>query len=158
MGRLKMKSIRELNESDLKSRIEETRTELSKLEVENAKGTLRKESGKIKPIKRDIARMLTRLNEMKNKWQNPEILVSKLTVRGKLFEGKVVKTKAKNTVVIQKESPVYFSKFKRYARSKNSIHAHVPTNIQVNEGDLVIAAECRPLAKSVSFVVVEVKE
>ena len=64
MGRLKMKSIRELNESDLKSRIEETRTELSKLEVENAKGTLRKESGKIKPIKRDIARMLTRLNEM----------------------------------------------------------------------------------------------
>ena len=67
MGRLKMKSIRELNESDLKSRIEETRTELSKLEVENAKGTLRKESGKIKPIKRDIARMLTRLNEMKHK-------------------------------------------------------------------------------------------
>ena len=67
MGTLKMKSIRELNESDLKSRIEETRTELSKLEVENAKGTLRKESGKIKPIKRDIARMLTRLNEMKNK-------------------------------------------------------------------------------------------
>ena len=67
MGRLKMKSIRELNESDLKSRIEETRTELSKLEVENAKGTLRKESGKIKPKKRDIARMLTRLNEMKNK-------------------------------------------------------------------------------------------
>ena len=62
-----MKSIRELNESDLKSRIEEIRTELSKLEVENAKGTLRKESGKIKPIKRDIARMLTRLNEMKNK-------------------------------------------------------------------------------------------
>ena len=62
-----MKSIRELNESDLKSHIEETRTELSKLEVENAKGTLRKESGKIKPIKRDIARMLTRLNEMKNK-------------------------------------------------------------------------------------------
>ena len=81
-----------------------------------------------------------------------------LAVRGKLFEGKVVKTKAKNSVVIQKESPVYFSKFKRYARSKNSIHAHVPTNIQVNEGDLVIAAECRPLAKSVSFVVVEVKE
>lgn len=81
-----------------------------------------------------------------------------LSIRGKLFEGKVVKTKAKNTVVIQKESPVYFSKFKRYARGKNSIHAHVPTNLIVNEGDTVIAAECRPLAKSVSFVVVEVKE
>tara|TARA_B100001750_G_scaffold130020_1_gene103401 strand:- start:3680 stop:4018 length:339 start_codon:yes stop_codon:yes gene_type:complete len=81
-----------------------------------------------------------------------------LSIRGKLFEGKVVKSKAKNTVVIQKESPVYFAKFKRYARSKNSIHAHVPTNLEVNEGDIVTAAECRPLAKSVSFVVVEVKE
>ena len=62
-----MKSIRELNEGDLKSRIEEMQTELSKLTIENAKGTLRKESGKIKPLKRDIARLLTRLNEMKRK-------------------------------------------------------------------------------------------
>ena len=67
MSKLRCKAIREMNEQDLKDRIEQTRTELSKLEVENAKGTLRKESGKIKPIKRDIARMLTRLNEMKNK-------------------------------------------------------------------------------------------
>ena len=92
----------------------------------------------------------------KNDKKNP--FNGTLSIRGKLFEGKVVKTKAKDTVVIQKESPVYFSKFKRYGRSKNSIHAHVPTNLDVNEGDMVIAAECRPLAKSVSFVVVEVKK
>tara|TARA_B110000014_G_scaffold190816_1_gene139589 strand:+ start:824 stop:1027 length:204 start_codon:yes stop_codon:yes gene_type:complete len=67
MGRLKMKTVRELNEGDLKSRIEEMRTELSKLAVENAKGTLRKESGKINRVKKDIARLLTRLNEMKDK-------------------------------------------------------------------------------------------
>ena len=67
MTRLKMKSIRELNENDLKDRVVQMRTELSKLEVENAKGTLRKESGKIKPLKRDLARILTRLNEMKKK-------------------------------------------------------------------------------------------
>ena len=51
-----MKAIRELNEGDLKSRIEEMQTELSKLNIENAKGTLRKESGKINPLKCDIAR------------------------------------------------------------------------------------------------------
>ena len=68
MSRLKMKSIRELNENDLKDRVIQMRTELSKLEVENAKGTLRKESGKIKPLKRDIASLLTRLNEMNKKW------------------------------------------------------------------------------------------
>ena len=56
-----------MNEQDLKDRIEQTRTELSKLEVENAKGPLRKESGKIKPTKRNIARLLTVLNEKKSK-------------------------------------------------------------------------------------------
>ena len=65
MGRLKMKAIREMNEKDLKDRIEQMRTELAKLQIENAKGTLRKESGKIKPIKRNIARLLTVLNGMK---------------------------------------------------------------------------------------------
>ncbi len=67
MSRLKMKTVRELNENDLNDRIIQMRTELAKLEVENAKGTLRKESGKIKPLKRDIARLLTRLNEVEKK-------------------------------------------------------------------------------------------
>ena len=66
MTKLKIKAIREMNEQDLKDRIEQTRTELSKLEVENAKGTLRKESGKIKPTKRNIARLLTVLIEKKS--------------------------------------------------------------------------------------------
>ena len=81
-----------------------------------------------------------------------------LSIRGKIFEGKVIKSKARNTVVIEKEKPIYFSKFKRYGRSKSKIHAHVPTNIVVEEGNHVIAAECRPLSKSVSFVVIEVKK
>ena len=80
-----------------------------------------------------------------------------LSIRGKLFEGTVIDAKAKGTVVIQKELPIYFKKFKRYGRSKNKIHAHVPSNLDVAAGDYVVAAECRPISKSVSFVVVEVK-
>ena len=80
-----------------------------------------------------------------------------LSIRGKIFEGTVINAKANGTVVIQKESPIYFKKFKRFGRSKNKIHAHVPSNINVKEGDYVIAAECRPISKSVSFVVVEVR-
>ena len=67
MTRLSMKTIRELNEKDLKSKLQETRSELAKLRVDGSKGTLRKESGKLKPLRHDIARMLTRLNEMKKK-------------------------------------------------------------------------------------------
>jgi len=65
MTRLSMKTIKQLNEKDLKSKIQETRGELAKLRVDAAKGTLRKESGKLKPLRHDIARMLTRINEMK---------------------------------------------------------------------------------------------
>jgi len=64
-----MKTIRKLSEKDLRSKILDNRTDLAKLRVDSSKGTLRKESGKLKPIRRSIARMLTRLNEMeKEKW------------------------------------------------------------------------------------------
>ncbi len=65
MTRLKMKTIREFNETDLKDRLGQLRSELTKLRVDASKGTLRKESGKIRPLRRDIARILTRLNEVK---------------------------------------------------------------------------------------------
>jgi large subunit ribosomal protein L29 len=65
MTRLSMKTIRQLNEKDLKSKVQESRSELAKLRIDGSKGTLRKESGKLKPIRHDIARMLTRLNEMR---------------------------------------------------------------------------------------------
>jgi large subunit ribosomal protein L29 len=65
MTRMKMKTIRQFNENDLKDRLGQLRSELTKLRIESSKGTLKKESGKLKPLRRDIARMLTRLNEMK---------------------------------------------------------------------------------------------
>ena len=67
MTRLSMKTIRALNEKDLTSKIQETRSELAKLRVDGSKGTLRKESGKIKALRHDIARMLTALNEVRKK-------------------------------------------------------------------------------------------
>ena len=67
MAHLKNKAIKEFNEKDLQDRLRQTRTELFKLNVESKKGTLRKESGKLKPLRKDIARMLTRVNELKKK-------------------------------------------------------------------------------------------
>ncbi len=62
-----MKSIRELNEADLKDRLEQSRVELAKLRTDAAKGTLRKESGKIRATRKEVARMLTRINELNKK-------------------------------------------------------------------------------------------
>jgi len=66
---IRTKTVRQLNEKDLRSKILDNRTDLAKLRVDASKGTLRKESGKLKPIRHNIARMLTRLNEMeREKW------------------------------------------------------------------------------------------
>lgn len=80
-----------------------------------------------------------------------------MSVRGKLFDGKATSTKARQTITLRRETPVYYKKFKRYARSQSTIHAHVPLCMEVKEGDRVLTAECRPISKSVSFVVVEVR-
>ena len=89
--------------------------------------------------------------------ENNNPFAGSLTIHGKIFEGVVTKAKAKDTVVLERNTPIYFTKFRRYGRSKNKIHAHVPSNLSVQEGDTVIAAECRQISKSVSFVVVEVR-
>ena len=68
MSRIKMKTVRELSENDLLDRLQQLRSDLTRLQIDSSKGTLRKESGKIKPLKRDIARILTRLGEMKKAW------------------------------------------------------------------------------------------
>lgn len=80
-----------------------------------------------------------------------------LSIRGRLVRGKVVSAKAPKMVVIQQEFPKIIKKYKRYARSQSKIHAHKPTCIEVKEGDTVLTAECRPVSKSVSFVVIEVE-
>lgn len=67
MARLKTKTIKEMGDKDLKDRLEQMRSELAKLKIESKKGTLRKESGKLKPIRKDIARIMTKINERKNK-------------------------------------------------------------------------------------------
>jgi small subunit ribosomal protein S17 len=48
------------------------------------------------------------------------------------------------------------SKYKRYERSMSKTHAYLPDCISVQEGEEVVIAECRPLSKTVSFVVIEV--
>ena len=67
MTNLKNKTIREFNQKDLHDKLEQMRTDLSKLRLDSKKGTLRKESGKLKKGRKNIARVLTRLNELNRK-------------------------------------------------------------------------------------------
>ena len=67
MARAKLKTIREMNDDDLSGKLTDLRTDLSKIRSEAAKGTLKKKTGNVKYIRRDIARILTIINERKIK-------------------------------------------------------------------------------------------
>ena len=67
MARLKLKTLREMNDTDLGQKLSEMKADLAKVRSEQAKGTLKKHSGDIRFMRRDITRMLTIQNERKAK-------------------------------------------------------------------------------------------
>ena len=65
MARLNVKTLREMNDQDLADKLAELKADLGKLRLEKSKGTLKKETGSIRWLRRDIARMMTLINEIK---------------------------------------------------------------------------------------------
>ncbi|MEO3992893.1 MAG: 30S ribosomal protein S17 [Desulfurococcaceae archaeon TW002] len=79
-----------------------------------------------------------------------------LKVRGGLTVGKVIKLRAKKLAVVEKEYLVYVRKYRRYEKRRSRIHVRVPPCVSLSLGDDVLIGETRPLAKSVSWVVLGV--
>jgi len=67
MTRNRIKTLRELNDSDLRDKLDDLKVDLAKLRSEGTKGTLKKDAGVIRWKRRDIARALTILNERARK-------------------------------------------------------------------------------------------
>jgi len=66
-----------------------------------------------------------------------------LKIRGRILEGVVVSDKMEKSATIRIDSMRYIPKYERYERRHSRI------------GDKVKIAECRPLSKTKSFVIVE---
>lgn len=79
-----------------------------------------------------------------------------ISVRGRLDEGVVLKLKANKTAVVQKDYLVFIRKYQRYERRRSKYHVHVPECMDVKENDKVIFGETRPIAKTVSSVILKV--
>jgi len=78
-----------------------------------------------------------------------------LAIRGRILDGTVHSSKMDKTVVVDRKFLQFSSKFVRYERRHGHIPSHNPPCLDVKEGDKVRIAECRPISKTVSFVVVE---
>ncbi|MDG6909737.1 MAG: 30S ribosomal protein S17 [Nitrososphaerota archaeon] len=81
----------------------------------------------------------------------------KIKVRGRLLTGRAVSTSGKGFVVAEMEYLHMVPKYIRGERRRSRVSAHVPPCIEVGDGDMVTLGECRPLSKTISFVVVESK-
>jgi len=78
-----------------------------------------------------------------------------LKVRGRLLTGRAVSTAGAGFAVIEMDHLHMVSKFNRGERRRSRVSAHVPACIEVVDGDTVTIGECRPLSKTISFVVVQ---
>ena len=78
-----------------------------------------------------------------------------LSVRGKVLEGVVVNDANAATITLEREILVLDRKYKRYFTKFSKTTAHQTPCIEVKKGDRVRVGECRKIAKSVSFVVIE---
>jgi small subunit ribosomal protein S17 len=81
-----------------------------------------------------------------------------LAVRGRILQGTVIGGSvggSGRTVTIRRDYLHFSRKYLRYERRRSSIAAHNPPCILAKMGDKVKVMECRPLSKTVSFVVIE---
>nr|AJS13265.1 archaeal ribosomal protein S17P [uncultured archaeon] len=80
---------------------------------------------------------------------------SDVSLRGRVFIGKVISAKMQGTVTVEWPRLYAIPKFERFEKRRSRVKAHNPPCINAKEGDRVRIAECRPLAKTVKFVVIE---
>lgn len=78
-----------------------------------------------------------------------------LSVRGRVFEGVVATSKMDKTAIVEREYLQFSPKYVRYEKRSGHIPSHNPPCINAKEGQQVKIVECRPLSKTVSFVIVE---
>ena len=78
-------------------------------------------------------------------------------VRGQIIDGQVVNTRMEKSARVQREYLRYVPKYERFEKRTSSYNVHAPACINVQLGDRVKIMECRPLSKTISFVIIEAK-
>jgi len=81
-----------------------------------------------------------------------------LSVRGQIIDGKVASIRMDKTIVVERDYMKYQAKYERYEKRSARYMAHAPACFGLKVGDSVSIMECRPISKTVSFVVIEKRE
>jgi small subunit ribosomal protein S17 len=81
---------------------------------------------------------------------------SKYPVRGVVFEGIVVKQKTPMTCVVKRQIVSYIAKYERSLVKTAKYAVHIPENMKVEVGDLVLVGETRKISKTKNFIVMKI--
>ena len=79
-----------------------------------------------------------------------------IRIRGRILKGVVISDKMHRTVTVRIDYVRYDRKYKRYEKRFSKIKAHNPPCINAKVGDIVYIGECRPISKTLHFVVCSV--
>ena len=71
--------------------------------------------------------------------------------------GRVIRNKMKDSIVVLIERRVKHPKYGKFIKRSTKVHAHDAGN-QSQIGDLVTVKECRPMSKTKSWTLLEIKE
>ncbi len=77
-----------------------------------------------------------------------------LKVRGETLSGRVVSSKSRHTVIVERQVVQYLSKYRKWAKGKSHIAAHNPPCINAAVGQMVDLAETRKISKTKAWTVV----
>mmetsp|Transcript_28074 Transcript_28074/g.38987 ORF Transcript_28074/g.38987 Transcript_28074/m.38987 type:complete len:121 (+) Transcript_28074:2019-2381(+) len=80
----------------------------------------------------------------------------KVALRGRIIKGTVFKTKMNRSVVVKIEYLKPVVKYHRFIKRHKNISCHISNLLSCRVGDKVIISECRPLSKTIRFVVIKV--
>lgn len=90
-----------------------------------------------------------------NKKKEKPVKKKLVPTRGRVFKGEVIR-KFPGRITIEFERTIKVHKYERFLKKKTRIHAHLPEHIDADEGDIVKIQECRPLSKTIHFMVIEI--
>jgi len=79
-----------------------------------------------------------------------------VSIRGRILKAMVISTKMKRTIVVRRDYLQFVRKYKRFEKRHKNMSVHCsPAFLNVKEGDVVTIGQCRPLAKTVKFNVID---
>lgn len=104
---------------------------------------------KVKSIKKSDAKETVKETAHQDKEE-------KYSIRGNIFEGKVISAKSRKTITVERILTQYIPKYERYKKIKSKIKAHVVSGMHPKEGDIVRIGETRRISKTKNFVLMKI--